>query len=173
MIDLGNRILLDDGTVICNSDAIIELLYSGEPVSNIFCSDQRDQQEWETSKIECDSDITGPLFADKPQYSDINWFDYWTTPEPYNSIDLDTWCLNKCNNDTEKNRALLELALLKERNMYPIMRHLIYCVDKWREHKIVWGVGRGSSVSSFILHLIGINRINPLEYDLDVTEWLK
>jgi DNA polymerase III alpha subunit len=57
--------------------------------------------------------------------------------------------------------------------MVSIMRHLIYCVDAWRQNGVVWGVGRGSSVCSFVLHLIGINRINPIEHGLDIGEWLK
>jgi len=48
-----------------------------------------------------------------------------------------------------------------------------YLVDLMRENNIVWGVGRGSSVSSFVLFLIGIHRINSIYYDLDVEEFLK
>jgi DNA polymerase III alpha subunit len=48
-----------------------------------------------------------------------------------------------------------------------------YLVDLMREHNIVWGVGRGSSVSSFVLFLIGIHRINSIYYGLDVEEFLK
>ena len=36
-----------------------------------------------------------------------------------------------------------------------------YLVDTMRNNNIVWGVGRGSSVGSFVLYKIGINRINP------------
>jgi DNA polymerase III alpha subunit len=42
-----------------------------------------------------------------------------------------------------------------------------------RNNNIVWGVGRGSCVSSFVLFLIGIHKINPIYYDLDVSEFLK
>ena len=38
---------------------------------------------------------------------------------------------------------------------------------------IVWGVGRGSSVASFCLFLIGVHKINPMIYNLDYTEFLR
>jgi DNA polymerase III alpha subunit len=42
-----------------------------------------------------------------------------------------------------------------------------------RENKIVWGVGRGSSVASYVLYLIGIHKINSLKYNLDINEFLR
>jgi DNA polymerase III alpha subunit len=48
-----------------------------------------------------------------------------------------------------------------------------YLVDTLRKNIIVWGVGRGSSVASYILYLIGVHRIDSLYYDLDIAEFLK
>jgi DNA polymerase III alpha subunit len=42
-----------------------------------------------------------------------------------------------------------------------------------KENKIVWGVGRGSSVASYVLYLIGVHRIDSIKYDLDIREFLK
>jgi DNA polymerase III alpha subunit len=70
-------------------------------------------------------------------------------------------------------RVTAELKLFKNRGMYPVLRLLIYLVDFMRAHNVVWGVGRGSSVASFCLYLIGIHRINSLKYDLDINEFLK
>jgi DNA polymerase III alpha subunit len=57
--------------------------------------------------------------------------------------------------------------------MFTLLKYLKYLVDTMRTHNIVWGVGRGSSVASFILFLIGIHRINSLHYDLSIDEFLK
>jgi DNA polymerase III alpha subunit len=38
---------------------------------------------------------------------------------------------------------------------------------------VIWGVGRGSSVSSYVLYLLGVHRINSMYYDLDVGEFLR
>ena len=57
--------------------------------------------------------------------------------------------------------------------MIPVLRHLAWIVYHLRKMEIVWGVGRGSSVSSLLLYLIGINRIDPMKFGLDISEFLK
>jgi DNA polymerase III alpha subunit len=57
--------------------------------------------------------------------------------------------------------------------MFMLLCYMKYLVDTMRKHNIVWGVGRGSSVSSYVLYLIGIHRINSLTYDLSIDEFLK
>jgi DNA polymerase III alpha subunit len=51
--------------------------------------------------------------------------------------------------------------------------YLKYLVDTLRENKILWGVGRGSSVASYVLYLIGVHKIDSLKYNLDIAEFLK
>ena len=65
------------------------------------------------------------------------------------------------------------MLLYQERDMFVLLQYLKYLVDTMREHNIVWGVGRGSSVSSFVLFLIGIHKINSLYYDLSINEFIK
>ena len=173
MIDLGNRRILDDGTVICTSDAAMEMLYSGKSIAGVLCDDPKDADEWAEAARICDMEWPGPVHATGRYYQDIDWFQHWMTPEPYASIDLSTWCRERCRTPAEIDRVDLEISAFEDRGMMPIMKHLIYCVDIWRQNDVVWGVGRGSSVCSFVLHLIGINRINPIEHGLDIGEWLK
>ena len=63
--------------------------------------------------------------------------------------------------------------MYQKRDLFMLLQYMKYLVDLMRENNIVWGVGRGSSVSSFVLFLIGIHRINSLYYDLDIEEFLK
>jgi DNA polymerase III alpha subunit len=42
-----------------------------------------------------------------------------------------------------------------------------------KENNIVLGVGRGSSVASYVLYLLGVHRVDSLKYDLDIKEFLK
>lgn len=172
-IELANRKILNDGTVICSESALLDLLYSGQDINGLFCDKIETQLEWQAAGRICDSQEQGPVFVNCAQYDNISWYQHWFTPEPWQSIDLRNWCLAKCSNTQETDRVNYEIDEFEKRNMIPIMKHLIYCVDKWRENQIVWGVGRGSSVSSFVLFLIGVNRINPLEFDLNISEWLK
>lgn len=97
----------------------------------------------------------------------------WLMPEEYVSMDIAKWVLEQCKDESELQRAGHELLLFQERDMFPLLQYLKYLVDTMRQHNIVWGVGRGSSVASFVLFLIGIHKINSLYYDLPIEEFLK
>lgn len=94
-------------------------------------------------------------------------------PAEYKNYDIAKYVLDLCQNDSELQRAGQELLLYQERDMFDLLRYLKYLVDTMRKHGIVWGVGRGSSVASFVLFLLGVHKINSLYYDLDINEFLK
>lgn len=97
----------------------------------------------------------------------------WFIPQEYLDFDIAKYVLECCTCEAELQRAGEELLLYQERDMFILLQYLKYLVDTMRKHNIVWGVGRGSSVSSFVLYLIGIHRINSLKYDLSIDEFLK
>lgn len=108
----------------------------------------------------------------------VNQFDYvnqqqWLMPKEYQELDIAQFVLDQCKTEPELQRAGEELIKFQERDMFMLLRYLKYLVDTMRTHNIVWGVGRGSSVSSYVLYLIGIHRINSLFYDLSIDEFLK
>lgn len=97
----------------------------------------------------------------------------WYIPEAYKNFDIAKFILDQCQDEAELQRAGEELLLYQERDMFILLQYLKYLVDTMRANNIVWGVGRGSSVASFVLFLIGIHRINSLYYDLSIDEFLK
>jgi|TARA_R110000744_G_scaffold379872_2_gene499037 DNA polymerase III alpha subunit len=97
----------------------------------------------------------------------------WSMPEEYQTFDIAKWLLDQCKHEEEIQRVGKELLMYQKRDLFMLLQYMKYLVDLMREHDIVWGVGRGSSVSSFVLFLIGIHRINSLYYDLDIEEFLK
>lgn len=97
----------------------------------------------------------------------------WFIPEEYKNFDIAQYVLNQCQNEEELQRAGEELLLYQERDMFILLQYLKYLVDTMRANDIVWGVGRGSSVASFVLYLIGVHKINSLYYDLPIDEFLK
>lgn len=108
----------------------------------------------------------------------INQFDeenqkHWLMPNEYYDLDIAQYILDQCSNDAELQRAGEELLLFQERNMFILLKYLKFLVDTMRENNIVWGVGRGSSVASFILFLLGVHKINSLYYDLSIDEFIK
>tara|TARA_R110002074_G_scaffold8679_9_gene35350 strand:+ start:6114 stop:6635 length:522 start_codon:yes stop_codon:yes gene_type:complete len=115
--------------------------------------------------------------ADKPEctpeeYHRMNQ-QSWHMPVEYKEIDIAKWCLDRCNTDEQRQRVGKELLMYQERDLFSLLQFLCYMVDKMREHNIVWGVGRGSSVASYVLYLIGVHKIDSLYYDLDVAEFLR
>jgi DNA polymerase III alpha subunit len=97
----------------------------------------------------------------------------WFMPDDYKQLNIVEYVLNLCSTDIELERVGQELILFQERNLFNLLRYLKYLVDVLREHNIVWGVGRGSSVSSYVLFLIGVHKINSIEYELSINEFLK
>ena len=97
----------------------------------------------------------------------------WLMPTEYKKIDIKTYLLSKCTTPIEKNRVVEELSAFAEKNLFNLLRYLIFLVDHMRQRQHLWGVGRGSSVASYVLYLIGVHRINSLKFNLDWQEFLR
>jgi DNA polymerase III alpha subunit len=97
----------------------------------------------------------------------------WHMPDSYKKLDIAEHVLGLCKSQIELQRAGEELILYQERNLFDLLRFLKYLIDSLKKNKIVWGVGRGSSVASYVLYLLGVHKINSLYYDLDIKEFLK
>jgi DNA polymerase III alpha subunit len=119
-----------------------------------------------STKIYENLSISIEEFDDKNQSS-------WNFPDTYKNMDIAKYILDQCKNDEELQRVGKELLLYQEKDMFMLLKYLKYLVDTMRENNIVWGVGRGSSVSSFVLFLLGVHKINSLYYDLEIEEFLK
>jgi DNA polymerase III alpha subunit len=96
----------------------------------------------------------------------------WFIPDEYKDIDIEAFLVDECPKEHYQ-RLIDELQEFQARNMLPLLRVLKYIVDTLRKNNILWGVGRGSSVASYTLYLIGIHKINSIKYDLDWREFLR
>jgi DNA polymerase III alpha subunit len=97
----------------------------------------------------------------------------WHMPEEYKTLDIAQHVLSLCKNEDELQRCGAELLLYQERNLFDLLRYLTYLVDIMTKNHIIWGVGRGSSVASYVLYLLGVHRINSMYYNLDIAEFLR
>lgn len=97
----------------------------------------------------------------------------WFMPKEYFDLDIAKYVLDLCKSEAELQRVGEELLLYQERNLFPLLQYLKYLVDTMRQHNIVWGVGRGSSVASYVLYLLGVHKIDSIYYDLPINEFLK
>jgi DNA polymerase III alpha subunit len=97
----------------------------------------------------------------------------WHMPDEYRRMDIAEYILSLCDSDARLQRCGEELLLFQERNLFDLLRYLKYLVDTLQANRMIWGVGRGSSVASYVLYLLGVHRIDSMFYDLDAREFLR
>jgi len=96
----------------------------------------------------------------------------WFMPEEYKTMDIEGFLVNQCPKEHYQ-RLIEELQEFRARNMIDLLKFLKYFVDTCRSENIVWGVGRGSSVASYALFLLGVHKIDSVKYKLDWREFLR
>ena len=97
----------------------------------------------------------------------------WLMPQQYQELDIAKHLLDLCHSPEQLQRVGEELLLYQQYNLFDLLRYLKYLVDVMRANNVIWGVGRGSSVSSYVLYLLGVHRIDSMYYDLDPREFLR
>jgi len=97
----------------------------------------------------------------------------WFIPPEFMAIDVRMFLLAKCNSEIEFFRIEKEIQMYEDRDLMKVLKFLIYLVDTARNNNVVLGVGRGSSVASFALYLMGVHKIDSIKYDLDVEDFLR
>ena len=94
-------------------------------------------------------------------------------PQDYKDMDIAKWIIEQCKTQPELQRVAEELLLFQERGLFDLLKYLKYLVDTMRDNGVIWGVGRGSSVASYVLYLIGIHKVDSMYYDLPINEFLR
>jgi Bacterial DNA polymerase III alpha NTPase domain len=97
----------------------------------------------------------------------------WHMPEEYKTLDIAQHVLSLCRTEAELQRCGQELLLYQGRDLFDLLRYLTYLVSVMKQNRVIWGVGRGSSVASYVLYLLGVHRIDSMYYDLDPQEFLR
>ena len=97
---------------------------------------------------------------------------HWFIPREYQEMDIETFVVQ---NSPKENydRVIQELQLFKQHDMIPVLKTMKYVVDTLRSNNVVWGVGRGSSVASYVLHIIGVHKIDSIKYNIPIEEFFK
>lgn len=114
----------------------------------------------------------GPL-AHTPEEEHARRRSEWIVCEHLREVDVRAFLLSLCDNAEQEQRINEEMDLFEDRGLVPLLQTMMCLVDHFRQNKVVWGVGRGSSVASYALYRIGVHKIDPLKYGLDIGEFLK
>ena len=166
------------GQVFRSEKEVIDLLYQNPDldISKINFENQEVVDKFNAASKLCDLVINAhkentPSLPLK-EFDKANQ-DNWHMPDFYKNEDIGVWLLEKCQTQQERERVILELELFLKHNMIDLLNYMRYLVDTLRKNNIVWGVGRGSSVASYCLYLIGVHKVNSIKYNLDIGEFLK
>lgn len=107
----------------------------------------------------------------------------WQIPEEYLSIDIRKYVLDIASKKlsmyigtplkSRTDRINRELNEYSKRGLLGVLKVLIYTIDQFKEHKVIWGVGRGSSCASYILFLLEVHSVDSIKYDIPLEEFFK
>jgi len=156
---------------------LIDMIYSGQSdkIHVVLCN-PNDEIEKFNSAMEAQG--LSPLQKYIPLDVDQKTFDgvcqsEWFMPDEYKNMNISDYIYGLCKTTEERVRVNEEFNEYYRRGMTDLLRYMVYLVDFMRENNIVWGVGRGSSVASYVLYLIGVHRIDSIKYNLDWREFLR
>ena len=156
---------------------LVDMIYSGhvDKCHVVLCDPSDDIEKFNAAMREQYlPELTKyiPLDVDQKTFDGVCQSE-WFMPEKYKNMDVYSYIEQLCSTQEEVERIDQEFIAYEERGLVDLLRYMVYLVDFMRENNIVWGVGRGSSVASYVLYLIGIHRINSIQYDLDWREFLR
>lgn len=104
----------------------------------------------------------------------------WNLPDAYKRLDIDEYLVKLVDRvkrdqlyDVRLERLAQEICLFKEHKLEEVLRSLIYIVEEFERQSVVWGVGRGSSCSSYLLHLIGLHEVDVVRYGISVSDFIR
>jgi DNA polymerase III alpha subunit len=145
-------------------------------LENVYLEDRHSIEQYNCARS-TNADKIAELFSLKELMITVEEFDKlnqkeWFMPENY-CPNLIEWLFSKCDNDEQAIRVSQELELFIQYGMMDLLHYIKYLIDTMKKEGIVWGVGRGSSVASYVLYLIGVHKVDSLKYNLDIREFLK
>jgi DNA polymerase III alpha subunit len=158
------------GLTIYDSQDLIEFLYQDKDFKDVLV----DGSDLEISRY---IQNVAPLNLYQDPGVPLEDFDKilqsnWWMPEEYKNIDIEGFLVSVCPKQNYQ-RMKDELEEFRSRNMIDLLKWLKYFVDTCRKNNVVWGVGRGSSVASYVLFLLGIHKIDSIKYKLDWRDFLR
>lgn len=166
----------DYGQAFCTSEELVGMLYADPKLDlSLFKISDPDTYNNSVTKLYAEQhklEKYVKLDISVEEFDQLNQ-SQWNMPDEYSELDIAQYILDLCKTDAELQRVGEELLLYMDRDLFNLLRYLKYFVDTMRANNIVWGLGRGSSVASYVLYLLGVHKINSLYYDLPIEEFLK
>ena len=179
LIDLEDRIITDDGQTVAKHSLLMKKALSGEVFTNLPALNEP-ETKWDLEQYNRFTEKDQiQLWVDDGEFVGPDAETYeWTIPEKYRELDIIELSVQRLEergltSEEYIDRLGFELEQMEKRDMFPFLRCLVYVIDMFREKGVVWGVGRGSSCASLVMFVLGINRVDPIKYDIPAEEFFK
>lgn len=164
------------GNCVLDLNDVVNHLMAGGTITDVGCRmfdfSTRDYNELVSAKDHDEWRIKAATEFSTAQDLDSVCKNRWLIPESYLDMNIEDYVYKLCDTEAEVLRVEQELAEFKSRNLLIVLKALKYLVDTMRQEHILWGVGRGSSVASYCLYLLGVHSIDSIKYNLDFKEFL-
>ena len=169
---LTTRALWADGVSEVEPAEIIKLLEQGVPSSKLA-----------TTRLTADL-VEFNKLTDKPilpkSALSVTFPPAWVIPDRYKYLDLAEYLIGLAEHVAQDDlyerrlqRLVEEIDLYTKLGYQDLLRALIYVVDELNRCQVIWGVGRGSSCSSYLLFLLGLHEVDSVLYDIQITDFIK
>ena len=178
-IELNDRTLWFDGSTSVTEEHILQLIAEHKSLDHIFIKKIVPSVEQYNKLVPFNQQI-----HEKTNVNDI--VVDWNIPTEFKQLDVEEYVYQKLDDEldrqgwsklayppTVKTRVDEELELYTSLGLIDVLRALIYVINTLQNNDIVWGVGRGSSVSSYVLYLIGVHDVDSIKYELDFRDFLR
>lgn len=173
-VKLKNRTLWFDGDSTVEAKEIINNMATGNIVDALFVENLTDEILQYNKLVPPSQAILV-----KENVKELSFV--WNIPEEYKTLDIIAYISDKLFEEDgsqadiglREQRIATELKLYKKMELFDTLRALIYIINTLIENDIVWGVGRGSSVSSYVLYIIGVHDVDSFLYNLNIEDFLR
>jgi len=173
---LNDRILWEDGSITVPSDIISNFIHIAD--EGKLYTDELNSDIVEFNRM-CSPDNRIKIKKELDEMSRD-----WVIPDDIKSINLkkhlnmllleelesgnfsDDECIERAE------RLDYEYTELINAGLSDLIYTILYVINRFEDNNVVWGVGRGSSTSSYLLYILGIHDVDSVEYDLDFSEFL-
>jgi DNA polymerase III alpha subunit len=163
------------GQIVLDETDLINLIMQGRDLESVSGALVDDSVDIEAAAYWLEQ-VPNMTYWSEPSSQEV--FDHvqqstWNMPNEYKQLDIAEHVLKLCATEAQLQRCGAELLQYQERGLFDLLRYLKYLVDIMKDNHVIWGVGRGSSVASYVLYLLGVHRIDSMYYELDPAEFLR
>ena len=175
---LKDRVLFFDGDTVITPDKVYEYAeQEADPRGCNLCVTESNKEIKDFNAL-----VDAALrINEKKDFRELNLD--WNVPEEYLNLDMEQYLAKRFDEETQKlsyddavtraYRLKDELEAYETLDLLPVLRVIIYVINRLCSYKVVWGIGRGSCVASYVLYLIGVHDVDSVLYELDYTDFLR